>query len=231
MPAGLALGPLEVKILALLRKRDPLTVRTLVEDLKGRGAEVTYATVATVLARLHARGIVGREMEGARGTRRYLYRSLGREEEILRWVVAGVGPLMEPGAAQALEARLPSPAPTAVPDTPKAPPAPVREFFPRPARPAPTPAAGATPRRPLNLERFPTPRGELHIVPQRCKECGFCWELCPLDVLERGDQANEKGYRYPRVKAGQENACVNCGMCRDVCPDFAIYTVEVAARA
>ncbi len=239
--AGLGLGPLEVKLLAILRNRDPVTVRTLMEDLNGRGVRANYATVATVLGRLTTRGIVAREIETSHGTRRYRYRSLGREDEILRWIVAGVGPLLGPGAAKALEAGLPARPPEGAPErTASPPPAAVRGFFPRPApppTPAPAPAAAApavatgSSRRPLNLERFPTPRGELHILPQRCKECGFCWELCPLDVLERGDQTNEKGYRYPRVRAGQDDACVNCGMCRDVCPDFAIYTVEVAVRA
>jgi NAD-dependent dihydropyrimidine dehydrogenase PreA subunit len=29
------------------------------------------------------------------------------------------------------------------------------------------------------------------------------------------------------VKAGKEDSCVGCGMCTDVCPEFAIFTVEV----
>ena len=42
-----------------------------------------------------------------------------------------------------------------------------------------------------------------------------------------GDEINAGGYRHPRVKKGKENDCVNCGMCARVCPEFAIYTVEV----
>lgn len=82
-------------------------------------------------------------------------------------------------------------------------------------------------REPINKDQFTRPIGRVYIIPERCKECGFCWTFCPRDVLERSDEYNANGYRHPRVKAGKENDCVNCGMCSWVCPEFAIYTVEV----
>jgi 2-oxoglutarate ferredoxin oxidoreductase subunit delta len=37
---------------------------------------------------------------------------------------------------------------------------------------------------------------------------------------------NAKGYHYPVVAEGKEQACVDCDFCKLVCPEFAIYTEE-----
>ena len=85
-------------------------------------------------------------------------------------------------------------------------------------------------REPINRDKFTRPIGKVYVLPDRCKECDYCWTFCPEEVLELSDERNASGYRHPRVKAGKENDCVNCGMCQWVCPDFAIYTVEVGSR-
>ncbi|HXW95881.1 MAG TPA: 4Fe-4S dicluster domain-containing protein [Nitrososphaerales archaeon] len=86
---------------------------------------------------------------------------------------------------------------------------------------------GAITREPINLSKFSKPLARVYIVPQRCKECDYCWKFCPNDVLEMSDEINANGYHHPRVKSGKEDSCVNCGMCQAVCPEFAIYAKEV----
>lgn len=84
-------------------------------------------------------------------------------------------------------------------------------------------------RRPLDLDRQLIPFGQVYTIPERCKGCKFCIEFCPRDVLEESSAINAKGYHYPVVVAGKEDACVNCGFCRLVCPEFSIYTEDLRA--
>jgi 2-oxoglutarate ferredoxin oxidoreductase subunit delta len=37
---------------------------------------------------------------------------------------------------------------------------------------------------------------------------------------------NAKGYHYPEIQPGKEEACIHCEFCSMVCPEFAIYTLE-----
>ncbi len=87
--------------------------------------------------------------------------------------------------------------------------------------------AGIT-RLPIDRARVLRPRGQVYVLPARCKGCRFCIELCPEEVLEEGDAINAKGYHYPVVATGKQDACVACGFCTLVCPELAIYSVEVA---
>ncbi|MBI4393091.1 MAG: BlaI/MecI/CopY family transcriptional regulator [Euryarchaeota archaeon] len=80
--------------MASLRSVERATVRALVEALKERGERVTYATASTVLGRLQARGFISREKEEHRGSFRYVYRSLHKEEEALRAFASDVDPLL-----------------------------------------------------------------------------------------------------------------------------------------
>lgn len=82
-------------------------------------------------------------------------------------------------------------------------------------------------RTPIDLNIVQIPRGQVYIIPSRCKGCEICVEFCPNDVLQNSDQTNAKGYHYPEVIEGKEESCIHCEFCMVVCPEFAIYTVEV----
>jgi polyferredoxin/NAD-dependent dihydropyrimidine dehydrogenase PreA subunit len=81
-------------------------------------------------------------------------------------------------------------------------------------------------REPINKPSAQRPVGRVFVIPERCKECKYCWQYCPEDVLEPSQAANSQGYHYPQVKQGKESACIVCGMCEWICPDFAIYAVH-----
>jgi 2-oxoglutarate ferredoxin oxidoreductase subunit delta len=83
-------------------------------------------------------------------------------------------------------------------------------------------------RTPLDRDAMPVPRGEVRILRDRCKGCGFCIEFCPRDVLARSDDFNRKGYHFPVVV--KDAVCVNCNLCEMLCPDFAIYSVAVDSQ-
>lgn len=69
------LGSLQTRVLELLARRGPSTVRELADALKGRFA---YTTVMTVLSRLYEKGLVARESQG----KGYRYRSKFSSEEL-----------------------------------------------------------------------------------------------------------------------------------------------------
>ena len=80
-------------------------------------------------------------------------------------------------------------------------------------------------RRPLDADRVQVVHGEVVIVTDRCKGCGFCVEYCPRKVLVMSEEFNRKGYHPPKVVKSAE--CVNCNLCEMICPEFAIYSYQV----
>ena len=79
--------------------------------------------------------------------------------------------------------------------------------------------------RPFGIDKPSSTRGEIVIIEDRCKGCGFCVEYCPNDVLAISNKFNSKGYHPPELV--HPDACVDCGFCQMICPDFAIFSVEV----
>ena len=82
-------------------------------------------------------------------------------------------------------------------------------------------------RKPLDLDAQKVLRGDVHILRERCKGCGYCVEYCPEKVLQLDRAFNKKGYHPPLVVEGKE--CVMCKLCELICPDFAIFITEKGA--
>ncbi len=78
-------------------------------------------------------------------------------------------------------------------------------------------------RKPLDHEKYSSPKGDISIIPDRCKGCGFCIEFCPNEVLIESDKYNVKGYHPPEVK--YPDKCIACKLCELLCPEFSIYVI------
>ena len=79
-------------------------------------------------------------------------------------------------------------------------------------------------RKPLDLDDQKVVRGNVHILRERCKGCGYCVEYCPEGVLKLDPSFNRKGYHPPVTIDGKE--CVMCRLCELICPDFSIFITE-----
>ena len=79
---------------------------------------------------------------------------------------------------------------------------------------------------PMDLGLARVPRGRVHVIPERCKQCDFCITYCPTDVLAYAEDSNAKGYHFPMVAEGKESACIRCRFCDLICPELAIFTSD-----
>ena len=64
----------------------------------------------------------------------------------------------------------------------------------------------------------------VEVNPVVCKECGYCMEMCRMEIFAPSDTFNAGGYKPAVVKS--PNRCVGCLKCLYVCPDFAITISE-----
>jgi len=62
-----------------------------------------------------------------------------------------------------------------------------------------------------------------------CKDCGYCREVCSLEIFEQSGDFNPSGYK-PAV-AAHADLCIGCLRCLYICPDFAITIREKNAEA
>ena len=66
-------------------------------------------------------------------------------------------------------------------------------------------------------------RGTVVINEDRCKGCGLCVNVCPVEILQLAEgRFNVKGY-HP-VELTDPEKCTGCAMCATVCPDV-VFTV------
>jgi NADPH-dependent glutamate synthase beta subunit-like oxidoreductase len=65
---------------------------------------------------------------------------------------------------------------------------------------------------------------EVKVASDRCKECGYCVEVCGVGTFGPSTIFNQKGYRPMAVKS--DDHCVGCLRCFFSCPDFAIDVRE-----
>jgi predicted transcriptional regulator len=100
------LGSLEAEVLASLRELGEAPARGVRSDLNGRGVAVAYTTVATILGRLHAKGLVRRRRENCRGGQRYVYRAVDFERRYLRNTLKAIVALFGPAGVVHLNEEL-----------------------------------------------------------------------------------------------------------------------------
>ena len=66
----------------------------------------------------------------------------------------------------------------------------------------------------------PHGRWDVTLSEEMCKACGFCLNVCPVDVFAYRKTTNAIGW-FPMYTAHEEN-CVGCMLCYQICPDFCI---------
>ncbi|MHB8351747.1 MAG: BlaI/MecI/CopY family transcriptional regulator [Thermoplasmata archaeon] len=100
------LGSLESEVMASLRESTDGSARSVRQRLRQRGVEVAYTTVATILSRLYAKGMVRRHREPCRGGTRFVYRPVDFERRYLRAMLQGVVELFGPAGVVHLSEEL-----------------------------------------------------------------------------------------------------------------------------
>jgi predicted transcriptional regulator len=90
------LGSLESEVLLSLRRLGEAPARVVREQLRTQGTRVAYTTVATILSRLHEKGLVRRRRESCRGGERYVYRAAEVEQKYLINLLKGVVDMFGP---------------------------------------------------------------------------------------------------------------------------------------
>ena len=72
--------------------------------------------------------------------------------------------------------------------------------------------------------RIEKKKGNLVILPSRCKGCSLCVDVCPKQVLALEGRSTATAFRT--VTAVHPDKCILCRKCEYSCPDFAIYATK-----
>ena len=70
-----------------------------------------------------------------------------------------------------------------------------------------------------------TGKWDVVITEDACKACGFCIQICPVEVFDWRKAPNKLGW-FPVYVEREEN-CVGCMLCYQICPDFCL---DVSAK-
>ena len=95
-------GPLELRVLGVLRADEPASVADVRARLGASDAKLAYTTVMTVLGRLHQKGLALRTRDG----QRYLYSPARRSRGVLSGMLGRVRSAMTGDTARPLVALL-----------------------------------------------------------------------------------------------------------------------------
>lgn len=100
------IGSLESDVLRSLAAVPKGSAREVRAQLEAEGTVVAYTTVATILARLHEKGLVRRRRERCQGGSRFVYRPVDFERKYLRNLLRGVVQLFGPSGVVHLDEEL-----------------------------------------------------------------------------------------------------------------------------
>ena len=57
----------------------------------------------------------------------------------------------------------------------------------------------------------------VHVDTERCKACGLCESVCPVNIIRTSNTLNSKGYQPIEVVPMED--CIGCAACAKICPD------------
>ncbi|HOB34811.1 MAG: 4Fe-4S binding protein [Firmicutes bacterium] len=69
----------------------------------------------------------------------------------------------------------------------------------------------------------PGKRASFNLFPDLCKGCGLCMQKCPVKIIIWSQDLGV--YGTPAVETSDQDKCIACKMCENVCPDAAIRII------